>query len=101
VGFQKLLQDYPTHERAADAQFFIGESWEKSSADSAAAAYELVVKNYPNSNRVASALYRLGLNAEQRRDRAAARQFYGKVITGFPRSDEANLAREKLQSLGR
>lgn len=101
IAFQKLLQDYPTHDRAGDAQFFIGESWDKANADSAAAAYDLVVKNYPNSNRVPSALYRLGLAAEQRKDRAGARQFYNRLIAAYPRSDEAPLAREKLQALGR
>ena len=101
VAFQKLLQDYPGHDRAGDAQFFIGESWDKANQDSAAAAYDLVAKNYPNSSRVASALYRLGLAAEQRKDRAAARQFYNRLIAAYPRSDEAPLAREKLQALGR
>ena len=101
VAFQKLLHDYPTHERAGDAQFFIGESWDKANPDSAAAAYELLMKNFSGSPRVPTALYRLGLAAEQRRDRTAARQYYSKLIASFPRSDEAPLAREKLQALGR
>ena len=101
MAFQRLLQDYPTHERAGDAQFFIGESWDKASPDSANSAYELVIKNYPASSRVPSALYRLGLAAEQRKDRTAARQYYNRLVATYPRSAEAPLAREKLQALGR
>ncbi|MBI4420057.1 MAG: tetratricopeptide repeat protein, partial [Gemmatimonadetes bacterium] len=101
LGFQKLLQDYPTHDRAADAQFFVGETWGEPQPDSAAAAYEFVVKNFPNASRASAALYKLGLIAERRRDRAAARLYFNRVIAGYPRSEEAPLAREKLQSLGR
>ena len=102
VGFQKLLQDYPAHERAADAQFFIGESWgDKTAPDSASAAYDRVITNYPNSSRIPTALYRLGLISEQKKDRAAARQYYNRLVTGYPRSEEASLARDKLQALGR
>lgn len=102
VGFQKLLQDYPSHDRAADAQFFIGESWgDKANPDSAAAAYDRLITNYPNSSRVPTALFRLGVISEARKDRGAARQYYQRLIAGYPRSEEANLAREKLQALGR
>jgi len=48
-----------------------------------------------------SALYKLGLLAERRGDKPAARTYFARVIAGYPRSDEANLARDKLQRLGR
>ena len=63
--------------------------------------YQDVVKRYPNSPRAPSALYKLGLLAEQRGDKAGARTYYARVLAGYPRSDEANLARDKLQTLGR
>src|SRR5213079_2351857 len=99
VGLREFLRVYPTHERAADALFYVGETWAPENADSAAAVYQQVVKSYPNSPRAPSALYKLGLLAEQRGDKAAARQHYSRVIAGYPRSDEANLARDKLQRL--
>jgi len=79
----------------------VGETFAGESADSAAAVYQQVVKTFPNSSRAPSALYKLGLVAEQRGDKAAARTYYARVIAGYPRSDEANLARDKLQRLGR
>ena len=101
LGFREFLRVFPTNERAPDALYFIGESFASENADSAAAVYQLVVKTYPTSSRAPSALYKLGLLAEQRSDKAAARQYYSRVIGSYPRSQEANLARDKLQRLGR
>ena len=101
LGFREFLRVYPTHERAPDALYYVGETFAGESADSAAAVYQQVVRTYPNSSRASSALYKLGLLAEQRGDKAAARTYYGRVISSYPRSDEANLAHDKLQRLGR
>jgi len=96
TAFQQLLQQYPDHERAQDALYHLAESWEGSDPDSAAATYELVVRNYPNSPRAPTALYRLGLLAEQHGDLEAAQVYYTRVVSGYPQSDAAELARAKL-----
>jgi len=101
LGFREFLRVYPTHERAPDALFYVGETFGGDSPDSAAAVYQQLVKTYPNSPRAPSALYKLGLLAEARGEKAAARTYYQRVVAGYPRSDEANLARDKLQRLGR
>lgn len=99
LGFREFLRVFPTHERAPDALFYIGESFEQSTPDSAAAVYEQLVRAYPNSPRAPSALYKQGLLAEQRGDKATARTFYSRVIAGYPRSPEADLARQNQQRL--
>jgi tol-pal system protein YbgF len=96
TAFQQLLSQFPDHERAQDAQFHLAESWEGTNPDSAVAAYELVVQDYPNSPRAPTALYRLGLLAEQNGDMEAARVYYTRVVSGYPQSDAAVLARAKL-----
>ncbi len=96
MGFRLLLDQYPTHELAADAQFHIGQSWEPSNPDSAVVAYELVARDHADSPRAPTALYRLGLIAEQQGDPDAARGYYTRVVSGYPRSEEAELARAKL-----
>jgi tol-pal system protein YbgF len=101
LGFREFLRLYADNEHAPDALYYIGESFAAENPDSAAAVYQDVVKRYPNSPRAPSGLYKLGLLAEQRNDKAAARTFYARVLAGYPRSDEANLARDKLQTLGR
>ena len=99
LGFREFLRVFPTHVRAADALFYIGESFEQAAPDSAAAVYDQLVKSYPNSPRAPSALYKLGLLAEQRGDRTTARNFYTRLIAAYPRSPEADLARQNQQRL--
>jgi tol-pal system protein YbgF len=101
LGFREFLRLYPNDERAADALYFVGESFAPENPDSASAVYQEVVKRFPNSPRAPSALYKLGLLAQQRGDKAGARTFFARVLAGYPRSDEANLARDRLQALGR
>jgi tol-pal system protein YbgF len=99
LGLREFLRVYPTHEHAPDALFYIGESFEQAAPDSAAAVYDQLVRTYPNSPRAPSALYKLGLLAEQRGDKPTARNFYSRVIAAYPRSPEADLARQNQQRL--
>src|SRR6266516_744108 len=99
LGFREFLRVFPTHERAPDALFYVGESFEQSAPDSAAAVYDQLVKTFPKSPRAPSALYKQGLLAEQRGDKALARTFYSRLIAGYPRSPEADLARQNQQRL--
>jgi tol-pal system protein YbgF len=99
VGFREFLRVYPTHERAPDALYYVGESFEQSAPDSAVAVYDQLVKGYPNSSRAPAALYKLGRLAEQRGDKTSARNYYTRVISAYPRSPEADLARQNQQRL--
>jgi tol-pal system protein YbgF len=99
LGFREFLRVFPTHERAPDALYYVGESFEQAAPDSAAAVYDQLVRTYPNSPRAPSALYKQGVLAEQRADKTTARNFYNRVIAGYPRSPEADLARQNLQRL--
>ena len=101
AGFRELVRLYPNDPRIPDATYFIGESYAAESPDSAAAYYRRVVDTAPQSSRAASAVYKLGLLAERRKDLEGAKTFYQRVITDYPRSDEAALARDRLKSLGR
>ena len=100
-GFRQLLQQYPSAPEAADAVYFIGESFAAEEPDSAAAWYQRVVREHSRSPRAPAALYKLGLLAEQRRDTAGARQAYQQVVNQYPNADEAALARDRLRTLGR
>ncbi len=99
-ALSKLLADYPQHDRVPDALFQLGESWAGVNPDSAARAYERVAQEHPSSPRAPAALYKLGLMAEQRGDLRAARVYYQRVVAGYPRSEEAALARTKLSGRG-
>lgn len=99
-GFRELLRRYPQSARAADAVYYIGESFAANQPDSARGYYQQVVDKYAATPRAATALYKLGLLAEQRRDLSGARAFYTRITTAYANSDEAALARDRLGSLG-
>ena len=101
MGFRELLRLYPAHARVPDATYFVGETFAAESPDSATVYYGRVVEAYPQSPRAASALYKLGLLAERRKDLEGARGFYQRVVRDYVRSDEAALARDRLKTLGR
>jgi tol-pal system protein YbgF len=101
LGFRELLRTYPTHLRAPDATYFLGETYAAEAPDSAVVYYTKVVESYPQSPRAASALYKLGLLAERRKDLESARAYYQRVLHDYARSDEAALARDRLKTLGR
>jgi tol-pal system protein YbgF len=100
AGFRQFLEQYPTAPEAADAVYFIGESFSTEAPDSAATYYAQVADKYPSSPRAASALYRLGSMAESAKDTTAARGYYQRLITKYPTSNEAALARDRLKALG-
>jgi tol-pal system protein YbgF len=100
TGFQELLRAYPTSDLAADAVYYIGQSFETENADSALAYYTRVTRDYTSSPRAGSAYYHIGLIKERANDRAAARAAYQQVVSSFPNSDEAALARDRLKALG-
>ncbi len=99
AGFHEYLRSYPTHGQVPDALYYLGETFSVDAADSAMAYWREVVERFPNTARAPTALYKTGLSAEQQGDRAAARAAYQRVIQQYPRSDEADLARNRLASL--
>jgi tol-pal system protein YbgF len=95
----EFLKTYPNHPLVPDAVYYIGETFETSAPDSALARYGEVRAKFPQSSRAPTALYKIGLLAERRKDVATARATYQRVMQEYPRSEEADLARERLASL--
>jgi tol-pal system protein YbgF len=100
TGMQEVLRLYPTSDVAAEAQFYVGESYaaegKTAQADS---AYAAVAQRYPDSGRAATALYKYALSLEKAGKRREARQALDEVVRKYPRSDEAVLARDRLRTL--
>ena len=98
-SYQEFLKTAPTDPRAPDALYFVGETFGEAAPDSASAYYTQVVGQFARSARAPTALYRLGMLAESRRDNAAARSYYDRLIRAYPRTDEAGLASDRLKNL--
>jgi TolA-binding protein len=61
--------------------------------------YQLVVQRYPSSERAPTALYKHGLTLITAGRVQAARAALQQVVSKYPRSDEAVLAKDRLRSL--
>jgi tol-pal system protein YbgF len=100
MAFQQLLTEFPQHDRAADAQFQIGETFYREQQwTEAYAALELVAERWPQAARAPAALFRAGAIAEERRDVPRARTYYNRIVQSYPRSDEARQAQQRLRAL--
>jgi tol-pal system protein YbgF len=100
MAFQQVIEEFPQHERAADAQFQIGQAfYHEGQFQEAYAALELVPTQWPQSARAPAALFRAGAIAEERRGLVKARGYYQRIVQEYPRSEEARQAQQKLRTL--
>lgn len=99
-GFQQFVTQFPSHEWAPDAQYFVGETYrEEKDYEGAQREYARVLELYPNSKRAPTALYKSGLVEADRRNTERACDFFRRTEAGYPNSDEARLAREQMRRL--
>jgi len=96
-GFEDLIRTYPDYDQNARAQVYIGDAF-KSEGNTAAAdsVYQLVETRYPNSPDVAGALWRRGRMLWDANQKGEARIVLNRLITKYPQSDEAALAKDLL-----
>jgi tol-pal system protein YbgF len=99
-GFEEFLRVAPRHRLAADAQFYIGETYARE-PDRAVESFERVVEQYPSSSRAPTALLRIARIEAERDNRDEARARYNQILRAYPRSPEAEQARTALARLGR
>ena len=102
TGFQSFLNYFPKNTQAHEAQLLIGESLflDKKDAE-AVTAYDRVITNYPRTGSVPQAYYKRGQALERLGERDRARESYETVIKEFPTSDQASLAKQRLETLNR
>ncbi len=100
AGFQEFLRVAPRDRRAADALFYIGETYARD-PDNAVTAFERVVEQYPASPRAPTALLRIGRVEAGRGNRTEARARFNQIIRAYPRAPEAEEARTEIARLGR
>jgi len=101
AGFQEFLKRYPTSELADNAQFWIAESsYAQGDFLTAEAQYRLVVEKYPKGDRVPAALLKRGLCLMALDRKADGVVVLQHLIQTFPTSDEASLARQRLEEMG-
>ena len=101
-GFRTFLKYFPRNELADDAQMNIGQSlYNAGKFKEAVAEYQRVVSDYPTTNSVPGAYYKLGLTYNQLKQPDLARKALETVVKEYPAASEATLAAQALQRLGK
>ncbi len=99
AGFTDFLAQYPTHERAGDAQYYIAETLERDTKPlDAEAAYLSVYTRFPRSEKAPTAMFKRAALLRTQGKADKAREVLDLLVKTYPRSDEADLARERLRS---
>jgi tol-pal system protein YbgF len=102
LGFQSYLQAYPRTAKAAEAQFYIGQSlFSQSKWNEAQEAFQKVINDYPQSPMVPGGYYKLGQTYERLNQIDNARKAYDTVVKSYPDANETLLARQALERLKR
>ena len=95
-----FISEYPTHELADDAQYWIGQSYyQEKNFERAILAFNKVQVDYANGDKAPEALLLEALSFLNIDDRASARELLGQVIAKYPDSSAASTARKRLDSL--
>jgi len=99
-GFQEYLKLFPDTELSDNAQYWIGEAYfTKKEWQMALIEFEKVERNFPSGNKLPAALYKIGLCYLNMKIRNKAKEYFNRLVKDFPNSPEANLAKERLQTL--
>lgn len=100
-GFEEYLKSYPDTELSDNAQYWIGESFyvQRKFSD-AIKAFDNVLQNYPKGDKVAAAALKKGYSLLESKNTEAGIRVLKLLIAQYPGSDSAQLAKDRLNSLG-
>ena len=101
-GFESYLGYFPKSQRAHEAQLYVAESLAGQKKDTdAIVAYDRVIANYAGSASVPTAYYKRGMAFERLGESARARESYEAVLKQFPETQQAALAKQRLEPANR
>lgn len=98
-GFQTYLAKYPRGPRADNATYWLGEAQFVQSQFEAALQSFQAVAAFPESRRLADAMYKVALCQYELKAFKNARTTLNKVISTYPESEAAKLAQVKLGNM--
>ncbi|MBT6177123.1 MAG: tetratricopeptide repeat protein [Deltaproteobacteria bacterium] len=100
ILLEKLLGQYPQSNHAPSAHYWLGEChYESSRPQVAIVHYERVFTDYPKHTKAAGALLKTGLSYKNMKRVDDARTTFSVLLSRYPQSAEAELARAHLGSI--
>jgi tol-pal system protein YbgF len=99
-GFAAFLRDYQNSDLSPNARYWLGEShYGKKDYRQAIDSYDRVELDFPQSEKVPSAILKKGYAYLAMKDKNRASSAFKQVVTLYPRSPEAGKASDKLSQL--
>ncbi|PKK84689.1 MAG: tol-pal system protein YbgF [candidate division Zixibacteria bacterium HGW-Zixibacteria-1] len=99
-GFTEYLKYCGTQDMADNARFWIGEAYySMENYQAAIGEFRKLLKDYPNSEKQASAYYKMARSYEELGQKSDARATFQKLVDNFSGTLEAEQAKEKLKEL--
>ena len=101
LGFRQYLESFPNTELADNASYWIGESYfSQGQYNQAIQEFDNIMSTYERSDKVASAMLKKAYAYLELGDTPRGVAQLRRVIQHHPGTDEANLARQRLDEVG-
>ncbi len=98
--FEAFLKQYPNTELSDNAQFWIGESYfAKKDYEKAILEYEKAIAKYPEGDKIPAALLKQAFAFLELGDKTNGRNLLKRVIERYPQSEQADLAKKRLEAI--
>ncbi len=99
-GFNEYLKLFSRSQYADNAQYWVGEIYyARKEFERAFNEFNRVATDYPQGDKVAAALLKMGYCLINLNDKSGAREYMNRVIETYPNSAEAGLARSRIGEL--
>lgn len=100
--FRKFNQTYPQSTYAPNAHYWLGQLlFNKGNLDEAAQEFSIVVLQFKDSSKRPDALLKLAMVSQQQKNKAKAVKLYRQLLSEYPNSTSAQLAKPRLESLNK
>ncbi len=98
--FRSFNQAYPNSTYAPNSHYWLGQLlFNKGKLTEAEQEFSLVVKQFKDSSKRPDALLKLAMVAQQQKNANKAKQLYRQLLTEYPDSTSAQLAKPRLDNL--
>ncbi len=96
--FSAFLEQHPRHNLAANARYWIGETYySEKNFELAVLEFQEVIKNFPDKDKAPAAMLKQGMAFRELGDSKSANFIMKKLVDEYPKSEEAKTAREKYK----
>lgn len=98
AAFAELAENYPSHDLADNALYWIGESfYVEQDYKTALLKFSEAVERYPGANKAPDAMLKAGFSYFELNDKKSGVETLNKLINTYPDSEAASIAKKRLK----